>query len=403
MTSRPPLLFYAHHGLGLGHLVRTWTLIRELRQQFTVVLVSGGEAPEGLTAPRGIELVQLPALTMEIGGSLRAARGTASVEHAKHLRRELVLETYRACRPAVVVVELFPFGRKQLAGEIVPMLSAARAEPHEARPRVFCSVRDILVSRGVDQASHDERARRWAEQYFDGILVHADPRVVRFEDTFRPAPGLTVPVHYTGFVVRDGHHRLPANAARNREVLVSAGGGRVAAPLLGAALDAHRHLWDDLGLSMRIVAGPFVPEALWGELRQAASTRAGLHVDRVVPALGPMLRTCAVSVSQCGYNTALEVVRSGVPAVVVPFSEAGEDEQGHRARRLEARGLVRVLDAAELSGPALAAAVQHALDSRPPRAALRMRGAAVTLRVLRSQLRTHDWRRRARCAGVATS
>ena len=49
--------------------------------------------------------------------------------------------------------------------------------------------------------------------------------------------------------------------------------------------------------------------------------------------------------SQCGYNTTLDLLRTGVPALVVPFAEGGEDEQTRRAERLERLGAVRVLEA----------------------------------------------------------
>ena len=52
--------------------------------------------------------------------------------------------------------------------------------------------------------------------------------------------------------------------------------------------------------------------------------------------------------SQAGYNTTLEVMRAGAPALVVPYSTAEEDEQARRARRLERMGALRVLRADEL-------------------------------------------------------
>ena len=47
--------------------------------------------------------------------------------------------------------------------------------------------------------------------------------------------------------------------------------------------------------------------------------------------------------SQCGYNTALDLLRARVPALVVPFAEGREDEQTRRAARLERCGALRVL------------------------------------------------------------
>ena len=46
--------------------------------------------------------------------------------------------------------------------------------------------------------------------------------------------------------------------------------------------------------------------------------------------------------SQCGYNTALDILRADVPALVVPYATPEEDEQTRRARRLERLGVLRV-------------------------------------------------------------
>ena len=69
-----------------------------------------------------------------------------------------------------------------------------------------------------------------------------------------------------------------------------------------------------------------------------AARPPGLELVRTVPDLGAELRAAAASVSQCGYNTALELLRSRVPALVVPYATPEEDEQRRRARRLARLG-----------------------------------------------------------------
>jgi predicted glycosyltransferase len=342
-------------------------------------LLTGGPVPAGLTPPSDIEFVNLPALTMTADGRLETLDPATNVEVIQKRRREIVLETYHMCRPSVIVVELFPFGRKRLANELLPMLEQART-PQAEPPLVVCSLRDILVSRGNDQMAHDERARKWAENYFDAILIHADPRLVRLEETFRPGSRLSIPTCYTGFVVKSLQERMTATVP---EIVVSAGGGRWGGSLFRTAVQAHTILWRRKRLAMRIVGGPFVPDAIWQELVEAARLHPGLRVNRTIPNLASVLDGCAVSVSQCGYNTALELVQSRAPSLVVPFAEGGEDEQMNRARRLERLGLVRVLDAEALGAETLAAAIEETLSFRPRRCALRMRGAEVTSWLLR--------------------
>jgi predicted glycosyltransferase len=373
--SRPTLLFYCQHSLGLGHLVRSFALAGALAERFRVVLLNGGRLPRGLPVPAGVEVESLPPLGMDVDGTLVSRDGRRSATRALELRRERMLALRAELDAAVVFVELFPFGRKKFAPELLPLLEASRA----AGALNVCSLRDILVASRHDQARHDERASVQSNALFDAILVHSEPQFARLEESFKPATPLQVPVHYTGFVVpgREKERALaptPATPERPR-VVVSAGGGAYGGALLRAAAEAHRLELAAAGIDMRIVTGPFLAEDEWQAVRAAARDQRGLDVRRSVPDLIAELSTAAASVSQCGYNTTLDLLRSGVPALVVPFAEGNEDEQTNRAARLERLGAVRVLPADRADGRALAAAIKQLLAFRPEPVALDLDGA----------------------------
>lgn len=371
----PTLLLHCQHSLGLGHLVRSLALARAFRERFRVVVLAGGVLPSGLERAPGVELVPLPPLGVGTDGELVSRDARLTAERARQLRRELVLDAFRSTRPAVVVLELFPFGRKKLAGELLPLLEEAHALGR-TRPLVVCSLRDLLARGRRDQGAHDERASLIANHFLDAVLVHADPRFARLEETFRPATPLRTPVRYTGFVApRDA---TPASDARRGPVVVSAGGGLVGAPLLRAAVEAH----DLLGVPMKLVAGPFLPAGDWHELGAAAEHRPGLELVRTVSDLPRELAGARASVSQCGYNTALELLRARVPALVVPYAEDGEDEQRSRAERLERLQAVRTLDPAALDGRRLAAELLTLPSFRPRRVDLSLEGASETARLV---------------------
>src|SRR5205085_12450591 len=96
--------------------------------------------------------------------------------------------------------ELFPFGRRKFADELLPLLEEARAD-RARQPLVVCSLRDILVRARVEQRKHDARAVETANRYFDAVLVHSDPAFARLEESLGSHERLAVPVHYTGFVL----------------------------------------------------------------------------------------------------------------------------------------------------------------------------------------------------------
>jgi predicted glycosyltransferase len=355
------LLFYCQHSVGLGHLTRSLALCGALAERFRVVLVCGGALPPGIEPPPGVELVALPALGVGPEGRFVSHSPRFTVERAWDARRRQLLATLQALRPRVVLVELFPFGRAKFARELVPLLEAARG----LGALTACSLRDLLVTARSNQRAHDERACALANAHLDAVLVHCDPRFARLEDTFAPAGRLRVPVHYTGFVVRNG---APPAAARGEHVVVSAGGGLVGEPLLRAALAAQRLS----GVPMRLIAGPFLPALAWQALNAQAD---GAELVRAVDDLAGELASARASISQCGYNTALEILRSGVPALVVPYAAEEEDEQLRRARRLERLGALRVLEPERLAPDTLAAALRELADFEPRPAAVDLEGA----------------------------
>ncbi len=376
-AQRPALLVYCQHSLGIGHLTRSFALAAALAAAFRVVFLNGGRLPPGLPVPSGIEIINLPPLGMDDGHTVVSRGAMPDVAAAQAQRRRLIEAAVRQHRPAVLLVELFPFGRKKFAAEILPLIRLARRESGGAA-RVLCSLRDILVDARPDQQHHDDRARWLTDRYFDAVLVHADPALARLEDSFRPRRPLRTPVHYTGYVVplRAAARAVP----RGPHLLVSAGGGIVGRALLQTTLQARALLREPLPL--RVIAGPFLPEPEWRALQQAAQGMAGVELLRQVPDMVGEMRAARASISQCGYNTALDILVARVPALVVPYATVTENEQSERAGKLAALGAVLQLPAERLNPPRLAGAIESLLAFTPRATALGLDGAADSVRVL---------------------
>lgn len=374
MTKRADILLYVQHLLGIGHLSRAALIAKALdRAGLRVLFVSGGMPVPGLDIG-GAELAQLPPLrTADSAFSgLVDGAGQPVDEAWRDARRDRLLALFEAARPRAVVTEMFPFGRRQLRFELIPLLQAAR----ERRPRtpVFCSLRDVL--------NPQEKPEKTAwildtvTRYVDRVLVHGDPAFVTLEQSFPEAERIADKLVYTGYVVSPPPADVPTEGDGKDEVLVSTGGGAVAGPLIEAALAARPlttlkdHRW-------RILVGHNLPEPAFRACREAAA--AGVVVERARPDFRALLARCRLSISQAGYNTVMEVLAAGPPAVLVPFAAGAEREQTLRAGLLAERGLLSVAEEAGLDGPALARAVEEAVGrGSTARAALAMDGAART-------------------------
>jgi predicted glycosyltransferase len=100
-----------------------------------------------------------------------------------------------------------------------------------------------------------------------------------------------------------------------------------------------------------------------------------------------MLNHADVSVSMCGYNTALDVLQTGVSAVFVPFDAGGEVEQLLRAAALSKQPNITVLKDAELGPKSLITAVHKSELSRTThKTTSRFDGTTNTVNIVESML-----------------
>jgi predicted glycosyltransferase len=381
MKSRPSLLLYCQHSLGMGHLMRSIALTRSLATEFRVTLVSGGRIPRTVRLDRDVRVVALPAVGIDASGALVSHNRRLSVDRALAQRQRILFETFLAIAPQIVLVELFPFGRRKFRHELEPMLEQARGGASGRRAIVCCSVRDILVGREV-QRERDERAATLLERYFDAVLVHSDPAFARLEESLSDGVRLPVPLYYTGFV-HDRRAIRAAPAGRGRMV-ASAGGGMVGEGLFRTVLDAHARPEAAACPPLTIVAGPFLPASAWAALESRVNRRSRVTLLRAVRSLPALLVGAAGSISQCGYNTAMDLIATGVPALVIPFSTDREDEQIKHARRLESLGALRLLTPKDATPRRVAREMAALRDFRPRPACLDLNGAERSARMLAS-------------------
>jgi len=370
------VLFYVQHLLGVGHLKRAEILAEAMGAAGLDVTVAYGGLPFPEVPFRGVRLAQLPSATIagEDFSTLLNAAGAPVDDAWLAKRRAALLDLYRSMDPDVVLIELFPFGRRQFRFELTPLLETIHAR--NPRPRVACSVRDILVTRKPGRA---EEAAETLRRYFDAVLVHGDPALIPFEATFSAAERISDLIRYTGYVCAAAES-AEASAGQD-EVVVSAGGGAVGAPLLFAAIEA-RPMTPLAGHRWRFLTGPNLGDAEYRKLAAMADNRT--IVERFRPDFAGRLRSAALSISQAGYNTTMDILASGARAVVVPYETKDETEQRLRAEILAAKGLLTLVPAAELAPARLAAAISAAMEMPHASVTVNLSGATSAAELIRN-------------------
>ncbi len=373
------VLITVTHLLGTGHLSRALTLARAFtREGHEAVVLSGGMPAPHLDS-KGVALVQLPPLASDGVDftKLLTELGVEADATYRSQRQAMMVKAVEDMAPDVVITELFPFGRRSLTAEFEALLEAAHALPQRAL--VLASVRDILAP--PSKASKAVRAREVIQKYYDGVLVHADPELIKLELSWPLTSDVTKLLRYTGYVAPAAPKPQPDGIGAG-EILVSAGGGAVGQALFEAAIMAAKRS----PLRWRLLVGGSNAEARIAALKQLANDPS-ITIEPVRSDFRQMLHHVTASVSMCGYNTALDVLQTGVPAVFVPFDDGGEVEQTLRARALSVQPGIEVLSATDMTPQSLMAEIKRVAskDRRSP-SGLRMNGAAESVRIAQSML-----------------
>ncbi len=350
------IFYYVQHLLGIGHLTRASHVAQAMvRRGLQVTMVTGGAPVAGFPGP-GVTQVALPEIRAGDAGfsGLTDGQGVPIDDAFRDRRRDLLLAAFHAAQPDLVMIEAFPFGRRQVRFELLPLLDEIHRQT--PRPLVVSSVRDILQER--IKPARDLETLTYAQQYFDHILVHGDPNFFRLGDTFPHAADLAPITLYGGIVAPP----LPAPSADRFDIVVSAGGGAVGAAMLKVAVAAIPLL--PAHLTWCLIGGVNLAAADFAALQAALPANATL--TRFRSDFGGLLRNATLSISQAGYNTVCDVLQAGCRSLLVPFEAGGETEQKMRATRLQTLGLTRVLFERDLSPTTMADAARAALAAPPP-------------------------------------
>lgn len=338
-----------------------------------VTLLTGGMPVKGVP-PEGVNHLQLNPMAVRDGdfSILVDADGQQIDDEFKLLRRTQLLATVDSLKPDLVVLEAFPFGRRQLRFELLPLLDKiASIDP---KPIVVSSIRDVLQR--SNKPGRDDYVLDLIHRHFDKVLVHGDPNFSTLADSFPRASEFEDKIVYSGLVCAKP---LPGTS-ESFDVVVSAGGGAVGTELVLAAIDAAKIL--PKSLSWCIITGPNSP--LISDLDQLKNDVPNIHFETFRSDFPNLLKSAQMSVSQSGYNTVSDILKAKCRSLLIPYSAAGETEQLDRAHRLEALGVADVLHNDELSGDKMASLIAASLTKAKPTADLSLKtdGATQSARIL---------------------
>jgi len=340
------IIIYCQHVLGLGHFFRTLEIARAM-ETFDVILVTGGGRVE-VKLPDHVRDVKLPGLMMDKNFTgLYSVDPKKSVEDVKLEREKQLLDLVKNENPDFFLIELYPFGRRAFKFELIPVLNFIK-DNHRMNCKVVCSMRDILVER-KDKLKYESGVIDALNTWFDAVLVHSDPQLIKLGSTFSRLDMIKVPLFYTGFVTPVPDMKKVKHIRENlrlqnkkRLIVASAGGGNVGAPLLKAVVNAYNQLSSKENLMLHVYTGPYMEKEDKQYLQsfggsgagsgESSGKGSGIRVKEFTSDFVSLLGAADLSVSMAGYNTCMNIVAANVPSLVWPFGQ--NQEQRERARKI---------------------------------------------------------------------
>ncbi|XZF60757.1 MAG: glycosyltransferase family protein [Gloeotrichia echinulata DVL01] len=348
-------MFYCQYLSGMGHLVRSTEIVRSLVKYFQVYFICGGPAIAGFEIPPQVELIRLPALWLE-DGKFIVEDGDLSVDEVKEIRKNLLISEFDRVKPDCLITEFFPFGRHKLLFELVPLVEHIKTTSPDTK--IVCSLRDVIGKKTDNE--EEETICYLMNRYFDLLLFHADTNFQKFSESFSRYRDIKSEIIHTGFVTQSVmaniNHQLWGDVnSDTAKILVSVGGGRIGYELLEIVIAASAILSTTLPHIIKIFTGPFMPEAKIKKLRQAIANQENIHLETYTLQLLDYMQTADISLSLSGYNTTMNILSTGVRAIVVPIGHENQDqEQLIRTEKLQKLGIVDYIHSQYLEASYLA-------------------------------------------------
>ena len=381
--SAPTVFFYVQHLWGVGHVYRATRVARAMSKVgFDVHLIWGGTEVEGFDFSN-LTLHRLQAVrTSDVSfKTLLHANGEVFSEEDKANRRDHLVSLFHEIKPDILITEAFPFGRRQMLFELLPLLDAASNA--QKKPIMVASIRDIMQEGRSEKRVAE--STDLVQTYYDLILVHGDKRLIRIEETLQGANMFLDKVRYTGLVAPE----LPQVEPGDRydcDVLVSVGGGAFGQTLTQAALGAmsYSKLFPARWL---VAAGSELADHDFQQL--CDNSPDGMQVVRQIPNLVSVMTNTKISVSHAGYNTVSDILVSGCKALLYPYIGDHETEQLRRTRLLSEKNMVAMIEPGSLSPKNLADAVDQLWTKDIVKNSLDLEGAKNSATLLMDFFKDH--------------
>ncbi len=387
----PPadIVLYAHDGRGLGHISRSVAIglaVRRLYPALRLLLVTGGAQTQELIGAGALDWLKLPAYETEVvDGTSRGIDGKSaySDQDLGVIRGDHIRQIIKLYRPRIVLADHSPQGKHK---ELVPSLQDNQIKK---KTRWLLGVRGVVGS--VKQTSSG-LASDLFKQYYSGLLWYGDSEILGTAHCSSLNSQFSTRAEECGYVSRLTEvEKLGLNQV-NRDFRF---GCTISVPWAGEQTSTFLELLASLlerreeGVEeLRIFLGSDISL----RLRERFECLKYCRVDPFGSNYLETLKRSRTAIIFGGYNSLVDVMAAGIPALAVLRNMRDQEQQQHLSALVEKLSdRLSAVDEHEcLNSPALLekklSALFAAAGNRPDRHGINLSGAENAAHFLASSL-----------------
>jgi len=358
------IAFLTQYVYGLGHSNRVNLLAEKLSSKGAPVLIIN----QLFKPPLEFKVPQVSFLEDSKPPAEKSISAYVMNENLRSYRIKRFIETLDEYNVKLLVSEGFPFCRHQHAEELFTYFEECK----KRNIKILVSIRDFPWD-----DPHEDGLKDWVnhtqnlicQHYVDKILVHGDPDILplysdrcKHSNPTKLINDIKDKIVYTGYVCDDSQK---PHKRKNNIIYVSTGLNKAEGMLLFKEITKIAHQFSDYRFVMP-VANRY--------LNTGITVKDNLVFVKYIPELGKKIQDCSAFITYGGYNTTMEIVKSSVPAIVVPRQDGYKLEQFVRAYAFEPYGYFQVLNNKEFHN--LPKTLNKVLNSKPKKFEFNLEGAS---------------------------
>jgi predicted glycosyltransferase len=378
------VMMYSHDGFGLGHLRRNSVIAAQFTREVpgsSVLMVIGCPSGTFFQTPPGVDSIKVPSVIKVDTGAWSPRTLHISPDTTKALRAATIRQAAELFVPHLFLVDYIPTG---VWGELQPTLQMLKRR--QDPPKIILGLRDILDDPEVTRKLwRQQGAYEAIDRYYDKVFIYGCREVFDTAAQYGLDSACAEKVEECGYLCSLGPYKAKAQmraelqTKRDKLVVVTAGGGHDAYPMMLECIEAFHHFGKESPVEAIFIGGPLMA----GEQRESLRRRAeGLPIRvlwYVEDGLSCM-NAADLVITMAGYNTLTEAIHLGKRVLVVP-RQGPSAEQTIRAQRFSDLGLVQAIRPEQLSPAVLARAIWENLYAHAVRPLhLRMDGLTHVVR-----------------------